>query len=209
MRKTQLNYGKLFAKIIKEVKRQWKRDRTRRRRKKKEVEKALEEQKQKQLLSWPLHKLAVRLKWHSVYGQVVHTYVSTRPRPHWRPPLHRPLASFSQWVGHKKQRQVFNFVARSWQTEKYKQKAARQAIRERERGPTEGKGREWVRGFGPADDSERQHINKWKIYCQPNAVESKKRAGWLAVHGHTWLPQLPPTSYMSMWVCVCVCTSII
>lgn len=87
MWKTQLNYGKLFAKNIKEAKRKCKRDPRKRRRMKKkevEVEKALKEQKekQKQLLSWPLHKLAVRLKWHSVYGQVVHTYVSTRPRPH-------------------------------------------------------------------------------------------------------------------------------
>lgn len=86
MWKTQLTYGKLFAKNIKEAKRKCKRDPRKRRSKKKKVEvevkKALEEQKQKQLLSWPLHKLAVRLKWHSVYGQVVHTYVSTRPRPH-------------------------------------------------------------------------------------------------------------------------------
>lgn len=118
------------------------------------------------------------------------------PRPH--------FASFSQWVGHKKQRQVFNFVARSWQTEKYKQKAARQAIRERG-----GRGGSGKRNRGPADDSERQHINKMKNLL-PAKCSWVQKASWLT--GCTWphlVTSAPPPRTFHKCACVCVCTSII
>lgn len=85
--KIQLNYGKLFAKNIKEVQKEVSKS------KKKEGEREkTKELRQKQLLSWPLHKLAVRPKWHSVYGQVVHTH-TLYIHVHTYTPTHSPPPS--------------------------------------------------------------------------------------------------------------------
>lgn len=85
-----------------------------------------------------------------------HTNMHTHTREQRATPMPRVLP-FNTECCHKKQRQVFNFVARSWQTEKYKQKT----LLSYHRVGVEGNGG-WAWGVqGEVEDSS-QHINKMK-----------------------------------------------